>query len=476
MPLDDDAARRTARERSQARMGRFGDPYPRASSNSYGRARQEADHLSQSRYARQAPRQASQVSRELESPSQRRRASESQRGAKGSRAPRDPRGDARQGSRSSRSSGRTSSDTKQQRASKAPQSGSSGLGGLGGLTGLLGKLPSFAVPAGIAAIAIVILLVLVFAVLVPSCQQSEGGGQAPSASSQPATTQSIVRTTGKAVAAKRSEVETANQVGSLQTSNASVEALVSLLGEEEAAKLIAQAKTNPDALWIAAHLDEFAFDGIEVQYKILKLAADEPASIPYVRGFPTKYPMNEAVTDKDLAMGVASPSENVPTTNIPHLYQWDRRWAYTIYSSTSFGMTGCGPTSLAMVYQGLNRTVDKTPYDIAAIAEERGFMSEFNGTDSMFFLEVAEELGLNCWEAYPDAANIVDELSNGNAIIVNLGPGFFTANGHFFVLAGLDKDGKVIVNDPYSVVRSSQTWDADFIAAESIAMFVYAKA
>ena len=29
-----------------------------------------------------------------------------------------------------------------------------------------------------------------------------------------------------------------------------------------------------------------------------------------------------------------------------------------------FGLTGCGPTSLAMVYQGLNRTVDKTPHDI----------------------------------------------------------------------------------------------------------------
>lgn len=274
----------------------------------------------------------------------------------------------------------------------------------------------------------------------------------------------------------QSAVETANQVGSLETSNPNVEALVALLGEEEAAKLISQAKTNPEALWIASHPDEYAFDGIEVQYKILKLAADEPAAISYVREFPVKYPMADAVNDRDLAMDVASPSSAVKTTPIPHLYQWDRRWAYTIYSSTTFGLTGCGPTSLAMVYQGLNKTVDRTPHDMAVLAQERGYMSEFNGTDSAFFVNLAGELGLNCWEEYPDAGSIRDELSKGNVIIANLGPGFFTTNGHFFVLAGLADNGQVIVNDPYSVVRSSQTWDADFIASESIAMFVYSKA
>ena len=465
MPVNDDAARSAARERSQARMGRYGDPYPRSSADPYGRARQDSDHLSQSRYARQAPRQASQTSREMEDTARRqRRPDGARRGSSEGRAPRGYRSDARQDARNTL---RMPDNANQSRASKArkPSSG-----------GLLGKLPSFAVPAGIAVLVVIVLLVLVFAVLVPSCSKSGDDSQASTNSSQAAATSGIVHTVGQAARAKRTEVETANQVGSLETSNPKVEALVSLLGEEEAAKLIAQAKTNPDALWIAAHPDEYAFDGIEIQYKILKLAADEPASIPYVREFPSKYPMNDAVTDRELAMDVASPSDKVPTTNVPHLYQWDRRWGYTIYSSASFGMTGCGPTSLAMIYQGLNKTVDKTPHDIAVMAEERGFMSEFNGTDSTFFLEAAEELGLDCWESYPDAANITDELGKGNVIIANLAPGYFTANGHFFVLAGLDKDGKVIVNDPYSVVRSSQTWDADFIANETMAMFVYSKA
>ena len=312
------------------------------------------------------------------------------------------------------------------------------------------------------------LLFLIFGVLAPSCSRSETPAQNEGSSSSVTVSQGIVRTVSQAATATKTSVETANQVGSLETSNGSVQALVTLLGEEEAAKLIAQAKTNPDALWIAAHPDAYAFDGIEVQYKILKLAADEPAAIPYVREFPAKYPMGEAVADKDLAMDVASPSSAVPSTPIPHLYQWDRRWAYTVYSSASFGLTGCGPTSLAMVYQGLNRTVDRTPYDMGMLAQERGFMTEFNGSDGAMYTALAPELGLNCWEAYPDAANIREELSQGHVIIANLGPGFFTTNGHFFVLAGLTDDGQVIVNDPYSVARSSQAWDVDFIAAESI--------
>ena len=463
MPRNDDSARRTASERSQTRTGRYSDRPARSSTDSYGRASQEVDHLSQSRYARQSPRQASQYSRDREQAARQQRSGQgARRDADARRSSRDGRQGARQASSSAR--GHTGAD---QRSSS--QRSTSRIGSL------LERIPGAAVIAA-GAIIVIALLALIFGVLAPSCSKSGETTQAPTASSQSAPAHDIVYAIGQKAKAKRTEVETAHQVGSLETSNSSVEALVSLLGEETTAKLIAQAKTNPDALWIAAHPDEYAFDGIEVQYKILKLAADEPASIPYVRGFPAKYPMNDAVDDKSLAMDVASPSGNVPTTSIPHLYQWDRRWAYTIYSSASFGLTGCGPTSLAMVYQGLNKTTDKTPHDIAVMAEERGFMSEFNGTDSVFFLEAAGELGLNCWEANPDAANITEELSNGNAIIVNLGPGYFTTNGHFFVLAGLDADGKVIVNDPYSVVRSSQTWDADFIANEAIAMFVYAKA
>ena len=496
MPRNDEATRRAARERSQARMNRSGDARSRSrvSTDSYGRAFQEADDLSQSRYSRQRQTGDSRSYREG-------RTGGRARASASSRASQPYRSSHTSGSAAASRSSRSSRASNQYRGSRSGQRQSTGRSGSGKQPGviidvpaLLGRLPQGPAGIAIAVVAIVVVLFLVFGVLVPSCSRTPETAQttvssttASTASSESAAsasgesqgaqaTQGIVARVAQAKANAQAAVEAASQVGALETSNRIVEALVELLGEEEAAKLVAQARTNADALWIAAHPDAYAFDGIEIQYKILKLAADEPAAIPYVREFPAKYPMGDAVADEGLAMDVASPSSAVPTTSIPHLYQWDRRWAYTIYSSASFGLTGCGPTSLAMVYQGLNRTVDRTPHDLAVLAEERGYMSEFNGTDSMFFLDVAGELGLTCWESYPDAANIRDELSQGHPIIVNLGPGYFTTNGHFFVLAGLADDGQVIVNDPYSVVRSSQTWDADFIAAETMAMFVYAKA
>lgn len=494
MPRDD-ASRRTARERSQARVSRYsGGSATRSSTDPYGRAQQESEHLSQARYTRQAPRQANQSSREAEGAYRRQRQEERTRHAddRRQRSGRPEGASGARDSRSSRSSGGSRSAGRgrapQQQSRRAPQGDRRSQQRSGqrqgtrtqatGIAGVIEKLPSFAVPAAIALVALIVIFALIFGVLAPSCSKNDDAQVSQDSSSGPSVTvqAGLVSTVAQAKKEKQTAVETVNQVGNLETSNTTVQALVELLGEEEAAKLIAQAKTNSDALWIAAHPDAYAFDGIEIQYKILKLAADEPAAISYVREFPAKYPMNEAVADKELAMDVASPSTAVPTTSTPHLYQWDRRWAYTVYSSASFGLTGCGPTSLAMVYQGLKRTVDRTPFDMAVLAEERGYMSEFNGTDSAFFIDIAPELGLNCWEAYPDADNIREELRNGHVIIANLGPGYFTTNGHFFVLAGLTDDGQVIVNDPYSVVRSSQTWDADFIAAETMAMFVYSAA
>lgn len=250
-------------------------------------------------------------------------------------------------------------------------------------------------------------------------------------------------------------------------------ALIDLIGEEDTQQLLTAAASDPDALWIAAHPDEFAFDGIEVQVKILKLAAHEPKAVSYVRSFPTQYPSSDASSDESIGIDAHSPSADVPDTKTPHFYQWDRRWGNTVYSSTAFGLTGCGPTSLAMVYQGVTGKTDINPHDMAVMAEERGYMSEFQGTENAFFTEMATELGMTCTELYPAAETLTDALSNGQVVIALLAPGLFTTTGHFFVLTGLTDDGQVILNDPYSYERSSQTWDAQTIAGEATTLYAY---
>ena len=260
-------------------------------------------------------------------------------------------------------------------------------------------------------------------------------------------------------------------VATIDANNEAQRKLIDIIGEDDAKKLLKAAATDADVLWIAAHPDAFAFDGVEVQAKVLKLAANEPASIPYVRAFPSQYPTTKPSDDSSLAMSKQSPSGDVPDTSVPHLYQWDRRWGYTTYSSAAFGLTGCGPTSMAMVVEALTGK-ETNPCDIAKLVDDLGYMDQFNGTGLEFFTEAADELGLECTQLYPTGDSITEALATGQVVVANLGPGQFTSTGHYFVLAGLD-NWNVIVNDPYSVERSSRTWDPETIADESITLFAY---
>ena len=173
-------------------------------------------------------------------------------------------------------------------------------------------------------------------------------------------------------------------------------------------------------------------------------------------------------------MSDASPSNDVPATSVPHLYQWDQRWGYTTYSSAPFGLAGCGPTAMAMVVQAL--TDEKTtPYEMGKFIDEHGFMDKFNGTGSEFFTSAADDLKLDCTQLYPTGDSITEALATGAVIVANMGPGRFTETGHYIVLAGLD-DWNVIVNDPYSPEHSSRTWDPEDIADEAITLFAFTAA
>ena len=48
-----------------------------------------------------------------------------------------------------------------------------------------------------------------------------------------------------------------------------------------------------------------------------------------------------------------------------------------------------------------------------------------------------------------------------------MGKGHFTNSGHFIVLRGMDKEGKVLIADPASLERSSKAWDLKLILDEA---------
>ena len=58
-----------------------------------------------------------------------------------------------------------------------------------------------------------------------------------------------------------------------------------------------------------------------------------------------------------------------------------------------------------------------------------------------------------------------EALEHGNPIILAMGPGDFTASGHYIVLTGV-VDGLFAVNDPNSPERSSRLWSYEEISGQ----------
>ena len=250
--------------------------------------------------------------------------------------------------------------------------------------------------------------------------------------------------------------------------------LYALLDEEAAASLIEQAKTDPDANWIAAHPAEYGIYGNVAQTRLLEIAARDPLAAPYVREFLDSYPADGPDYSAP-ALEAGSPSPDVPETRVPHLYQWDQRWGYVPYGGFVMGTSACGPTALTMVYQAVTGDKSVSPYDMAQRAYEWGYVTE-RGTGVELLYGPVDDLGMTCWEIPATAEDIVAALRDGHVLIDNVGIGYFSTSGHFLVLTGVTDDGRIIINDPFSVTRSAQLWDPELIASETMVVYAYDKA
>lgn len=165
-------------------------------------------------------------------------------------------------------------------------------------------------------------------------------------------------------------------------------------------------------------------------------------------------------------------SKEAEADGIPLLLQWDERWGYEPYGSSMIAVTGCGPTCLSMVYIGLTGDASMHPKKMAAFSEKKGYYTE-NGTSWSLMTEGAETLGLSAEELPLDENRIKQCLLDGEPVICSMGPGDFTREGHFIVLAGVDKEGNIVLNDPNSKKNSEKSWDYDRIAGQVKNLWAY---
>ena len=178
---------------------------------------------------------------------------------------------------------------------------------------------------------------------------------------------------------------------------------------------------------------------------------------PEAEQFVLEYPLYEK-TPYDL-------SEYADSDTVPLFLQWDQRWGYETYGSDCIGITGCGPTCLAMVGYHLTGDSQFDPAQIARFAEESGYYAPGYGSSWTLISQGGVELGLDVTELPLDEGVMEKHLKSGTPIICAMGPGHFTTAGHYIVLTGLE-DGQFTVNDPNSRLNSEKLWSYDDISGQ----------
>lgn len=238
-----------------------------------------------------------------------------------------------------------------------------------------------------------------------------------------------------------------------------------VIGDELALQMIVKSVTNPDLAWIASNVDEYEEYGFATQRKLLRLATMDPQAVEFVRGYPTSFPGDSGESGLPEYSG----------EGVPQYYQYDVRWGYVEYGGKGIGLSGCAPTALAMVYQYITGNNDRSPYDMAKLAQEGHYITEEQGTYTSFFLDGVSSIGLYPHDLSVTADSIVWTLQNNGIIVANMREGDFTEGGHYIVLAGITEDGKIVVNDPYSSINSAKVWDAETIASQAVRFVGYYK-
>lgn len=156
--------------------------------------------------------------------------------------------------------------------------------------------------------------------------------------------------------------------------------------------------------------------------------------------------------------------------DIVYYMQTDNRWANSYYGGTdTMEVYACGPTSMSMVISSLT-DIKIDPVQMADWANQNGYWYPNSGSLHTLIPDAAKAFGLNSEgiENTPEAVQkIKDALQDGKLIITLMGKGQFTQTGHFIVLRGITKEGKILVADPASKERTNQTWDVETIVKEA---------
>ena len=195
---------------------------------------------------------------------------------------------------------------------------------------------------------------------------------------------------------------------------------------------------------VKAHAETMGISYGEYPVSLIELFERNPETEGFVLNYPFRKDKNPDISDVD-------------RETVPLFLQWDPQWGYEKYGSDVIGITGCGPTCLAMAGYYLTGEERFNPEQVAEFAYKNGYYENGYGSSWTLISEGAGKLGMTATELPLVKKKMTDALEAGNPIILAMGKGDFTTTGHYIVLTGWDGEA-FTVNDPNSKVRSNQTW------------------
>lgn len=184
---------------------------------------------------------------------------------------------------------------------------------------------------------------------------------------------------------------------------------------------------------------------------------------------PTDAPPTIEPVERDYGIGWKGvvPSDEAGM-GIPMLFQGDYGQTILYYNgeARSVASSGCGAASVSMVIAYLTGNVDQNPYLLFCKAVDGG---RYHGSglshDTLAWL--AESNGVKCRWISNSADAVLKALNEGKPVIAHMGEGIFTSRGHYIVLRGVTKDGKILVNDPGSRSNCRKAFPLETILAQA---------
>lgn len=209
--------------------------------------------------------------------------------------------------------------------------------------------------------------------------------------------------------------------------------------------------------------DRYGIENIKNQVSTIEYT--DPGS------YPGSYPVDNNPVD------YTKNSIKQGSIEVVYYNQGDNPWRNMLYGTIrTIGISGCGPTSMAIVISTFTG-LEVTPAVTSEWSYKNGYLVQGYNNGQPYAMSshalvpaLAKEYNLNCTGIRKDngtADKLYKALSDGKLVVAIMGPGHFTSGGHFIVLRGVTKEGKILVADCGSRQRTNQEWDINTIINES---------